>query len=796
MNDLELINKINSLSFENKENELIDLLNELLASDNYKKNIENIFILISLTEMYGFLSYLNDDEKKQFMLWDEIRSESYKGIDIQFYNKGQLSLLYELEKNKKVFFSAPTSFGKTSMLIEYLLENFNKIKNVLFIIPTNSLLEELYQKLLKLNKKYEMSYSITTQPQMYNSEKNLLLLTPERFFLVLESINVGKFDLIVMDETYQIVDSKNNSISDFLNSRSLRFRKVADIIGASNNRVVFLSPFTYELSESMRAFLERFNIKKIDRKIEYVKRKVYDVSTAKKISTIFNIKIFGCTTLVEKTNALLNILYKQKNIVYVASYTKAYEIVDELQWRRDVITDDNRFNAFIRHLEQNFDADIHYEWKIITALKKGVGIYFSPLPRYIKKEIINLYERNIIGTLIVTTAFTEGVNTNASNLIFTSLVDGPKTNKLSDIDVLNVSGRAGRFTQNCIGNIYCLDKKIYEKVLELQNSASIKLENYNYKKSTEKRKNDYEIDMIDDQYLSEDEKNEKNEYQLLAENLNLNNKDLFISLNVSLKWKLIVYKYLKEKANLEEIYQACIDILNEENGRRIKALETIFIFLKYAFKDENIDAFPTESYEIKAFDKKGQLIWGRLYKIYCAGKIKNIIRNNIIYITSEFRQIMNSISTDAKCKDDVSKYFYKELKGWILNYYDSNLNIKYDAFYTETFKFISNIVQYKIPFYVSFVISMVKLYINKNNLMQKFDSTKLDSKRTVMLFEDGTNNEEYNSLIDYGVSNDLIIKISEAKISYDDLVNFNFNKTIFDEYEIMVINDFVKIIKS
>lgn len=102
------------------------------------------------------------------------------------------------------------------------------------------------------------------------------------------------------------------------------------------------------------------------------------------------------------------------------------------------------------------------------------------MPRYIKREIINLFEEDVIGTLIVTTSFTEGVNTSASNLIFTSLINGPTTNRLSDIDVLNVSGRAGRFARNSIGKVYCITAEVYEKVTQLQQEAQIRLENYNY----------------------------------------------------------------------------------------------------------------------------------------------------------------------------------------------------------------------------------------------------------------------------------------------------------------------------
>ena len=77
-----------------------------------------------------------------------------------------------------------------------------------------------------------------------------------------------------MDETYKIVEANNGMISDFVNHRSLRFRKVADLIAAANTKTIFLSPFTYTLTESMKEFLSKNNIVKIDRKLEYVRREI------------------------------------------------------------------------------------------------------------------------------------------------------------------------------------------------------------------------------------------------------------------------------------------------------------------------------------------------------------------------------------------------------------------------------------------------------------------------------------------------------------------------------------------
>ena len=99
-----------------------------------------------MTEMYGFLEYLEETEREEFFISDSIRSMSYCGKNISYYNKGQLSLLYDFDKNEKVFLSAPTSFGKTYLVIEYILFNHSSLNNVLFIVPTNSLLEELFQK--------------------------------------------------------------------------------------------------------------------------------------------------------------------------------------------------------------------------------------------------------------------------------------------------------------------------------------------------------------------------------------------------------------------------------------------------------------------------------------------------------------------------------------------------------------------------------------------------------------------------------------------------------------------------
>lgn len=798
MNKIELVNKINNYVFSGEEAELLDELNELFDTGEYKVHLNLVFNIISITQMYGFLAYLNDEEKAYFTKWDILRSQSYSGKKMDYYNSGQLSLLFELDTYKKVFFSAPTSFGKTSLIIEYIISNYEQFKNLLFIVPTNSLLEELYLKIININTQYNLGYYVSTQPYIQEKRKNFLIVTPERFLILNEEIEVQRFDLIIMDETYKIVDSRNEKISDFIDARAFRFRKVADIIGNTSNRLILLSPFTYLLTESMNKYLTKHSIKKLDRKIEYVKRELYKIECSSDFRDHFKIKVVGYgkqVSISQKVNLLLRVLQDEKNIVYVPQYAKAYDIVDQLDWTRKVVVTE-RYLKFLEHLEKNYTVDDKYEWKIISALKKGVGIYISPLPRYIKREIVNLYEANVLGTLIVTTAFTEGVNTNASNLIFTSLINGPTTNSLSDIDVLNVSGRAGRFAKNSVGKVYCTSEVVYNRVFQLQEEAEVKLENYNYCNNSSVPRNDYEIDMIEEQYLSDDEIEIKENLKNEVAELGLSYRDLNISLNVSTKWKIALYRYfMNNYTEVQKAYTAAVELVSQQPNKRIESLDIIFKMLKKSFINADIEGFSCAPYEIRAFDSKGEFIWGRLYKVYCAGSISKVISNNMIFIVNRYEEIIKkndlSMCTD---KSQVEECFRNEGMSWILRYYKKNLTVNFDAFYSETFKFISSIVQYKIPFYTSYFVSVLKLFILKNGIKDELDVSKLDTKKIILLFEEGSIYDDYSKLIDYGISNDLIMKLNDAKITLEKLKAYDFSAKDFDEYELLILEEFLKIV--
>lgn len=497
------------------------------------------------------------------------------------------------------------------------------------------------------------------------------------------------------------------------------------------------------------------------------------------------------SSLTQKAKLILSKLRSSSSIIYVPNYSKAYELAKSIDFSCLNKNDDPRYLAFIKHIKENYLVTNRESWIVYDALCNGVGIYISPLPRYIKKEIIKLYEQKVLTTLIVTSAFTEGVNTCASNLIFTSLVNGPNTNKLSDIDVLNVSGRAGRFAKNTIGRIFCVNNDIYNRVIELQNTSDVKLENYNYKKGLQRL--DFEIEMMDDEYLSDAQKEELKMQQFEIEKMGLSKSDLNISLNVSNNWKIILYKHFTKLSceQIEEIYKRITDIFEQKEGECINALDYIFKDLRDAFINAQINVFPQEPYEISPFDKSGDFTWGRLYQIYASGSPKKIISNNINFISYKFSQITGN--NHYSNKREVESLFESNNAKWILRYYNNDLSLNMNAFYAETFKIVSNIIQYKIPFYLTFYVSIFKLFMKKRST-NKISGSDFDINRLINIFEDGETSEEYSKLLDYGIPITTITKISNNKISIENLKKRNYDSKIFDEYEKIIIEETINLL--
>jgi len=107
-------------------------------------------------------------------------------------HRSQARALNWLMSGASVILSAPTSFGK-SLLIDIVISarNFN---NVVLIVPTLALVEETRRRMSR----FVDDYSIVTSSNQKVSEKNIFVLTQERYLSIEKEI--PDIDFFVIDE--------------------------------------------------------------------------------------------------------------------------------------------------------------------------------------------------------------------------------------------------------------------------------------------------------------------------------------------------------------------------------------------------------------------------------------------------------------------------------------------------------------------------------------------------------------------------------------------------------------------
>ena len=109
--------------------------------------------------------------------------------------------------------------------------------------------------------------------------------------------------------------------------------------------------------------------------------------------------------------------------------------------------------------------------------------------------------------------------------------------------------------------------------------------------------------------------------------------------------------------------------------------------------------------------------------------------------------------------------------------------------YEGTFKFISNVIEYKIPYYINFFVGMFKYYVEKHDI--SFDSQEIDLIQAIDKIENIGIEEKMIPFYDYGFPEETLDKIAklENEINFYEISEL----TEFDDYEKIMIMEYIKI---
>lgn len=422
-------------------------------------------------------------------------------------------------QNNRFVLTAPTSFGKTFLAYEIIHKM--QYQNVLLIFPTISLLSENYSRLCWLD--YFCDYKIhsLSEEEFEYTEKNIFIFTPERFLSFMDVHQHLHFDFAFIDEVYKI---DNSFIIDLEtsgeNERDTAYRLALEYICNLADDMLLAGPymalpqshtlqhrsflnfaedngFSFLLYNQFEIVSKGYTTVKSKHKyfIDEIPVEIGSINKGRKISNL--IKALSTP----KENTIIYCKTKAATESYARFLLEDQSLISSFQETCSVI-ESSTYEIFLNHLEHTFGDD----WIVLKALKGRIGIHHGLIPKYIQKEIINLFNTGALLCLFSTTTITEGINTSAKNIIITSSKKGNKP--LRQFDAKNIAGRAGRFCQHYFGRVIDLGNGFEEIV----NEKPEILEHKNYDVQAPKTDVDYQI--TKEKYLSESERQEKENISL------------------------------------------------------------------------------------------------------------------------------------------------------------------------------------------------------------------------------------------------------------------------------------------
>ena len=466
------------------------------------------------------------------------------------YQKDVLDCFTARQQNRFVL-TAPTSFGKTFLVYEIIQKM--QYQNILLIFPAISLLSENYARLCSSDVFQEYKIHSLSEEEFNLSEKNIFIFTPERFLSFMDSHQHLHFDFAFIDEVYKIdnsfiIDQETSGE----NERDTAYRLALEFICNLTSDMLLAGPYM-ALPQPNTQQHKSFNNFAEDNGFSFLRYNQFEI-VSKECTTIKSKQRYNIDEIpveigsISKGQKIANIIKslstpKENTIIYCGrrSDTEAYArallrdqtLISSFQETCSGI-ESSTYEMFLNHLEHTFGDD----WIVLKALKGRIGIHHSLIPKYIQKEIINLFNAGALICLFSTTTITEGVNTSAKNIIITSNKKGLKP--LRQFDAKNIAGRAGRFHQHYSGRVIDLNNG-FENIVNGQPEI---LEHKNYDVQATKTDVDYQITR--EQYLSERERQEKASIlsQVTASEIPPEVFDCFRV--VGPKDKLILYSYISQ----------------------------------------------------------------------------------------------------------------------------------------------------------------------------------------------------------------------------------------------------------
>ena len=351
----------------------------------------------------------------------------------------QYKALKLLEKNQGLILSAPTSFGKTYVVFEYIARFLPE--TVFLVVPTLALIDEYKKKIINTHKhifgRYKVFTSINNEMNYSEFDYKMFIVTHDRVLEETSFDTIDKIDLLVIDEVYKL-DTRGND------DRKLILNFAYYYLVQKSEKHILLAPF----------------ISGVDNIEQLEKRPVFFSS---EFSPVVN-EVVECpiyTDTIEErfkeTNKILSSLPVQsRTLVYFAN---ASDIPKYVNLYRNTKYDDTQISSNTANFIDWMSNEIHPNWYVVKAMKRGFLVHCGELQLGIRNMELDIFEEESEphNTMLCTSTLLEGVNTSTENIIITKPCRSYGYNYSNDFeafDFFNLVGRSGRLFKTNLGKAF------------------------------------------------------------------------------------------------------------------------------------------------------------------------------------------------------------------------------------------------------------------------------------------------------------------------------------------------------
>ena len=437
----------------------------------------------------GVFSRINSIFNQFAITLHQLNSEVFVGDKKFLVTDFQKRIWEKLSSIKLLGISAPTSAGKSFIILLKAIDIILKYQgNVVYIVPTLSLVSQVAADFNGQLKNFGLTnYQINTTYNIEDTIGNkIYILTQEKAISAFSQSETpfSNVQILIVDEIQNIerVSSESDQRAKILYDTLIELRHSSQIssIVLSGPRVDGLKELGIDIFDEQQTEVEKVKsspVANITYAISKERNKYYFNQYCDLLKNPNKIEITNSQLIEGHGKVQYNANYYKyiaelteclggdsRNIIFAPTTAKARDIAVEIAKLKKPIYEDSNIDNLISYIKET----VHQDYDMCNTILKGVAYHHAKIPSHVRVVIERAIRNKIITNTVCTTTLMQGVNLPAQNIIMRNpnlsirARDGEKQ-KLTDYEIANLRGRAGRLLKDFIGRVFVLDENAFEK---------------------------------------------------------------------------------------------------------------------------------------------------------------------------------------------------------------------------------------------------------------------------------------------------------------------------------------------